>query len=204
MSGHLRPVPGLKRFLWEGGLRLQASPARGRRGRKAWRLPVTENEPSSISQIPLGTDSSRGHGCHFQPEAETAGVLALGQTQAVSRPQGRPGRGCSQVLSTPGFQRGSPHTPPEYLSLPGQVPNTRWPSIPSLNHETPSASALSRPSPSPMLREPQLSSPVSRPCPPGSPSYSCSLPPAATSPARRQGPAYSTPTPSPRLSRLPG
>lgn len=203
VSGHSEARAGLKLGVPGegrgcGGCRLL--PAGGGAGRKAWRLPVTEKEPSSISQIPLGTDSSRGQGCHFQPE-ETASVLALGQTQAVSRPRGHPGRGCSWVLSTPGFQRGAHTHPRNTCPSLGQVPNTRWPQFPASIWRHPlGLCPFEDPPQAPCCESRSSRSPVSRPCPPGSPSYSCSLPPAAaTSPARRWGPAHSTPTPSPRL-----
>ena len=105
VPGEGRGYGGCRLLLAGGGVR-----------RKTWHLPVTESEPSSISRIP-GQELTVLKGMAVTPiqKQKRAGVLALGQTRAVSRPQGRPGHGCSQALSlcsAPLASRGEPtHTP---------------------------------------------------------------------------------------------
>lgn len=112
---------------------------------------------------------------------------------------GAPGRSAS--AQHPWLPEGSPHTPPEYLALPRPGPQHPLASVPSLSLEMPrSASAPAKTLPKSHVVRATAHTLVSRSCPPGSLSYGCSLPPPmATSPARMQGPAHSTPTPSPCL-----
>lgn len=198
-----RPVPGLKLGVPGegrgcGGCRLP--PGRGW-GRKESLAPASHREPAfqHLANPTGNRQFSGGHGCHFQPEAETAGVLALGQTQAVSRASG------SSLAVLPGAQHpwlpeGSLHTPLEYLSLLGQVPNTRWPQFPASiwRHRL---CSLRRPPQAPCC-ESRSSRFLLRCHGPASwkPLYSCSCRPlAATSlPGRRcQGPQHTHPESTP-------
>ena len=172
-------------------------------GRPTWHLPVREQAFQHLTNPRLGTDGSRGHGCHPEPEAETAWRSCLGAELSCVQASGSSWTwvfpGAQPLLSTPGFQRGA-HTLPL---------NTCRPLRPDPQH--PLASA-----PRPFWRAPLGLCPFQDPprvacCDShGSLSGVVALPswkpllqqlpaPHGNQPARMRGPAHSTPTPSPRL-----
>lgn len=204
VSGHSEASAGSEAGSSRGGeglWRLQASPGRGWGGKES--LAPASHRERAFQHLanPTGNRQFSRARLSLPAGSRNGRCSCLGQTQAVSRPRGHPGHGCSRVLSTPGFQRGAHTHPRNTCPSLGQVPNTRWPQFPASIWRHPlGLCPFEDPPQAPCCESRSSRSPVSRPCPPGSPSYSCSLPPAAaTSPARRRGPAHSTPTPSPRL-----
>ena len=158
MSGHAsgQPLPGLRlgvpgegrgcggcRLLLAGGGEANLAPASHR-----------EQAFQHLTNPRLGTDGSPGHGCHPEPEAETAWCSCLGADLSCVQASGSSWAwvfpGAQPLLSTPGFQRGA-HTPPL---------NTCRPPRPDPQH--PLASA-----PSPFWRAPARPLPLGRPSPSG-------------------------------------
>ena len=155
-------------------------------GRPTWHLPVTESRPSSISRIPAwALTVLQGMAVTLSRKQKRPGVLALG------RPELCPGLGIILGMGVPGssasaqhpwFPEGSPHASLEYLPPPqaGSPAPAGLSSQPIL--ESPrSASAPWKTLPEWHVVTATALSPVSWPCPPGSPSYGSSPPPMATS-----------------------
>ena len=155
-------------------------------------LPASRESPvrnRQFSRAWLSLQSGSRNGPVFLPWGRRGRCPGLG----VVLRMGAPGRSAS--AQHPWLPEGSPHTPPEYLALPRPGPQHPLASVPSLSLEMPrSASAPAKTLPKSHVVRATAHTLVSRPCPPGSLSYGCSLPPPmATSPARMQGPAHTHP-----------